>query len=1062
MKWFPHKKRRTVFLFMLGLVFIGLLLAWIFLPGIVNRFPLRDYACDWIEANLGGECRFESISMHHLGQFSFSRAMYRDEFQSLPFQFTLNSASVYGFLSPQFRGEDFQVKIDGKTILFTPKLHGKISSLETPYAFQLMASYGVLNLSSFPMAGRRKIEKKNKPLPLEGVVILKDWSLQLPGLPPHYKWTFRYSMDPTFSQLRIHAYQENRDRNMAAVVQMGEAFAFERATTAFHDFPASVTQPFQLDTILNATASVQQGSSAPYDAVFGGTAESLTAGGIESTTFISPSTTFGGRFSLNHGLQPQNLHANLQHGPLDFSRGADRWKVPAGRLAISSATDALWPMRMHWHFPSVGAIHIQSPTADFSQLETGLDVESTSIATMASIFPDRFRTLVEGFGGVATVRGKVAWDNFQPARIEGDLRFTEASARFGPVTISRATLAGTISGSSSSLSVALKGMANLRLGLEEQVWMELAAEDVSIHLDWVEEGNRTLVTYHAAHAGPFTEVSGQWQSEGNRWSVKGKLPIADNLAKLLDSLGKEPIEGLEGMGGMEIAVEGDGSAGQVRILSDDLTVYNFTVEPSYGLQLRDLIARANWDSAQETFLGSIQAATPYFSYASNTIEWPGDAVVVSATAQDSFQSMAMAIRPPGGGKIEMENVLNASAAFSLNRLDLNHFVGPLFTRFVLETNEEEETGWAMEGKLDGHGRMDLFNETQSGSAVLTLHNRVFIKEQKPSIRVKDATLTVPIAYPFVYDNLLKHSVSFAGESVAIDGKALEQPHFTIPITAEEIQLATHAVLPLYGGVIYLDRFVVNRWQSTNPDLAGRVRLQKLDLSALSKSLPFLPDVGELSGELSDFAVSETVVQVTGNIQIKAFGGSMNARNLRINNPRSDSPIMGADVDLETIDLESLTEYFDFGEMTGRISGRMHALRFMIDSAGADAPIFPIRFDIEIHSEMEEDGSISREALSHIVDLGQTSGFAKSMINRDRYRFSKLGLRAQLDGDRLRLYGTGEENNFLSPSKSLFSNKIAIALGNPNQVISFSSFWERLLAQIGRFKKGGKGPQVKFD
>ena len=75
--------------------------------------------------------------------------------------------------------------------------------------------------------------------------------------------------------------------------------------------------------------------------------------------------------------------------------------------------------------------------------------------------------------------------------------------------------------------------------------------------------------------------------------------------------------------------------------------------------------------------------------------------------------------------------------------------------------------------------------------------------------------------------------------------------------------------------------------------------------------------------------------------MQLFGGTVQASSLSMERPFGVAPSLTADLALDDIDLQSLTGVFDFGSITGRLDGRIDALRLVDWSATA--------FDAELHT-----------------------------------------------------------------------------------------------------------------
>ncbi len=191
-------------------------------------------------------------------------------------------------------------------------------------------------------------------------------------------------------------------------------------------------------------------------------------------------------------------------------------------------------------------------------------------------------------------------------------------------------------------------------------------------------------------------------------------------------------------------------------------------------------------------------------------------------------------------------------------------------------------------------------------------------------------------------------------------------------------------------------FIDNR-----PRLAARLNLSGIDLRALTRELDLPPMEGDLSADLGRIRYADGTVTSDGTLQIGAFGGTTQVRNLRLEALLSGYPNYYADVDFTGIDLSRLTRTFAFGEINGVADGYLHDLRLLGTTPAAFTALF----------ETREKGrrSISVKALRNISVLSE-GGFS-AVLSRgiyrfiDFYRYRRIGIACALQNDLFTLEGT---------------------------------------------------------
>ncbi|MGC9330169.1 MAG: hypothetical protein ACP5I1_21210, partial [Candidatus Hinthialibacter sp.] len=159
-------------------------------------------------------------------------------------------------------------------------------------------------------------------------------------------------------------------------------------------------------------------------------------------------------------------------------------------------------------------------------------------------------------------------------------------------------------------------------------------------------------------------------------------------------------------------------------------------------------------------------------------------------------------------------------------------------------------------------------------------------------------------------------------------------------------------------------------------------------------------------------------------------------------------LIGFSADMEQIDLEKLAAYFQYGYITGILSGRMHNVQVIVPPPGSGEWIMPNSLEIELISDPEKEGVISRDTLLNILELSEKTDLDLDQVRITRFGYSQIGLRIIQDQTRLQLVGLLKDDMFIAPSKKLFAHKISLRLPDSKKTLDFFDFWERLLNQIG--------------
>ena len=114
------------------------------------------------------------------------------------------------------------------------------------------------------------------------------------------------------------------------------------------------------------------------------------------------------------------------------------------------------------------------------------------------------------------------------------------------------------------------------------------------------------------------------------WNALGTIPLDDGVPQIRDLLPQWAHE-LEGMGTVQVNAEGDLRTIRTNANSKDLTLYSFSDELSYGIQLRDFSLEGNATiNDSPVITAEIKTSTPYISFGGYDYEWQNEGIRLSA------------------------------------------------------------------------------------------------------------------------------------------------------------------------------------------------------------------------------------------------------------------------------------------------------------------------------------------------------------------------------------------------------------------------------------------------
>lgn len=737
------------------------------------------------------------------------------------------------------------------------------------------------------------------------------------------------------------------------------------------------------------------------------------------------------------------------------------WNLPGGRLsaALVEGVTAKVPLAVRWRSPAIGEARLEAATWPLSAttpLSVHLNIQNEPIQAVAEILPASLEEFLNDFSGSASLIANAKLRGSTLENYTGNIHFLNAAWQAGPVVISDASLRGPVRGTNIKHNLSLQGNAHLSLILSETGSLELDPQPLSVQIHFDQETGDYSVYIPKATTELFQDVAFSFASP-QVWEVTGSMDASVALPPLADLLFPDLDRTIEGMGSVNLRMQGEGGEMEIAGKSEDLSIYSFEEEPAFGFQLRDVDWRMQIHPRAEGMLARMQLTgnSPYLTFANNDVEWPGDSFIASATFETGKNTRTeFDIHAPGGGKLHIVREGEEPYRIEMNSNDVEKFFLPIVNQMGLGIGEDESLVRG-DGIVGGWLELDLQEEI-SVRGVLDFRNSTLVLDGAVSVKLERANLRVPISYPLGRQRFPLKEMTVDIARVSINEANYEDVKTSFPVEASDIILAQNLVLPIFGGRILIKQLDVLDWQSAEAALHGNLQLQGLQMSLLDQAYPYFPDVGELSGDMRHLTVSREVFSVTGTLEVSIFGGKFFITDLYISQPFSEHRIVGMTLRMEGIDLKRLTDYFEYGEMTGELTGIIRDLIVELPPAASGELPKPVQFQIELENTGRKQGKISRQALRKLVNLGQ-SGIAQSLIDRDEYFYSHLGLRASLTGNDLRMYGTAPGGNFLYADTGSrifkpgqwFDIPVTIKLMSPEDVIDFNIVWQRLLGQIGK-------------
>ena len=279
-------------------------------------------------------------------------------------------------------------------------------------------------------------------------------------------------------------------------------------------------------------------------------------------------------------------------------------------------------------------------------------------------------------------------------------------------------------------------------------------------------------------------------------------------------------------------------------------------------------------------------------------------------------------------------------------------------------------------------------------------DNVFIDDEKGKFGIYDlngkigwTNLNKPLASQLSWQGAYVYAIQLGASEIIAETKL------------SRLDLQQTWVLPILDGELQLNGFSFLRDDNDKTQWSFNGLLTPISMEALSSALEWPTLHGKLSGVIPKVNYVEQKIHVDGALMVKLFGGTTVIRDLQLEQPFGSLPQLYANVDINNLDLETLTQTFDFGKITGKLDGRVNNLRL--------SDWQPVQFDAQFYTP-ENDRSrrrISQKAVENLSQIG--GGGAGGVLSRSFLRFFKdfsyqrLGLNCKLTNDICEMSGIGE-------------------------------------------------------
>jgi len=213
------------------------------------------------------------------------------------------------------------------------------------------------------------------------------------------------------------------------------------------------------------------------------------------------------------------------------------------------------------------------------------------------------------------------------------------------------------------------------------------------------------------------------------------------------------------------------------------------------------------------------------------------------------------------------------------------------------------------------------------------------------------------------------------------------------VSAERgLKIARWKDVAIFDGEFRMDTLEIADFGLADTKVVLSGTLTPISLEALTSAFGWIPLSGKLSGTIPRLTYSANRLAMNGDLEVNVFDGRVVIRELQIDRLFSTVPVLSASIDIDQLALDELTRTFSFGNITGRVNGKIDDLELQAWR--------PIRFDASLATPVDDDSPhrISRQAVDNLGRLAAGTGTALSqgwLGFVPNYSYGRLGLGCRL-------------------------------------------------------------------
>jgi hypothetical protein len=240
--------------------------------------------------------------------------------------------------------------------------------------------------------------------------------------------------------------------------------------------------------------------------------------------------------------------------------------------------------------------------------------------------------------------------------------------------------------------------------------------------------------------------------------------------------------------------------------------------------------------------------------------------------------------------------------------------------------------------------------------------------------------------------------------------------YAIPIGKSRLQAKTNSSsltlsqqwnVPIFDGELKINKFNLHRPGEQGAKWTFDGQLTPISMEQVSSALGWPILHGQLSGTIPNVSYSNQHIKVDGLLTVNLFEGKTIIKDLELEQPFGALPQLYANIEMKGMNLSTLSRTFDFGEISGKLDGKILGLRL--------SNWRPVEMEAYFATP-KNDKSRHRISQKAINNLSKVGGGVGGALQRSFLRFfedfsyKRLGLSCRLHNEVCEMSGVSEAEN----------------------------------------------------